>query len=337
MEKGILDKQQLTAFFDAVSREGYRIFAPAKDGSAVSMEEYSSGKEIELGYSLLKQSVKDKLFPQTEMVSAAPETDRKTVYFGARPCDAHAVRIMEKLFSDGDKDPFFLSKRENSLIVSLACSKPLETCFCTAMGGSPYSSEGSDLLVFDLGSSFLFEAVSDKGKKLMDGFTERFSQPVQENWEARDLLCSESDRIFSEAERIAPKIESQEISTKLDNMAESEFWDRVHETCLSCGACTYLCPTCHCFSFYEEVANDEARRYRCWDTCQYASFTQEASGHNPRPTGRERLRQRIMHKFNYFVHNLDEIACVGCGRCVAYCPVNIDIREILKETFEVAE
>ena len=337
MEKGILDKQKLTAFFDAVSREEYRILVPAKDGKAVSMEEFSPGKEIELGYSLLKQSIKDELFPQTEIVFPVPEPEMKTVYFGARPCDARAVHITEKLFSDGDEDPFFRSRRDNSLIVSLACKKPLETCFCTAVGGSPYSSEGSDILAFDLGSSFLFEAVSDKGKMFMAGSTEQFSQPVQENWDARDLLCSESDRIFSEAEQIAPKIENQEISTKLDGIVDSEFWDKVQETCLSCGACTYLCPTCHCFAFYDEAVGDVARRYRCWDTCQYASFTQEASGHNPRPSGRERLRQRIMHKFDYYVHNLDEIACVGCGRCVAYCPVNIDIREILKETLEVAE
>ncbi|MBW2651275.1 MAG: 4Fe-4S dicluster domain-containing protein, partial [Deltaproteobacteria bacterium] len=102
-------------------------------------------------------------------------------------------------------------------------------------------------------------------------------------------------------------------------------------SCLACGTCTYLCPTCHCFDITDEVKREDGKRIRSWDSCMSWLFTIETSGHNPRPSQKERWRQRLMHKFKYFADNFDAIACVGCGRCVMYCPVNIDIRKIVTD------
>ena len=110
---------------------------------------------------------------------------------------------------------------------------------------------------------------------------------------------------------------------------ESEIWTQIAAGCLGCGACTYACPTCHCFDLTDEHKRGTGRRVRSWDTCALPLFTLHASGHNPRPTTDARLRQRILHKFAYGPETIDETLCVGCGRCVSVCPSGIDLRRIL--------
>jgi ferredoxin len=132
-------------------------------------------------------------------------------------------------------------------------------------------------------------------------------------------------------EKIKSKVVIEGLEEKLDKIFDSPFWDRVHQRCLGCAICTYLCSTCHCFALLDERVNSREQRVRSWDSCMFPDFTLEASGHNPRISNRERMRQRVMHKFNYFVKNFGETACVGCGRCIQNCPVNIDIREIIEE------
>jgi Pyruvate/2-oxoacid:ferredoxin oxidoreductase delta subunit len=132
-------------------------------------------------------------------------------------------------------------------------------------------------------------------------------------------------------EKVKASIPVDGIEKKLDQMAESPYWERVQEKCLGCRVCTYLCPTCHCFDIVDEAVTNKGRRVRNWDSCLSSLYSQETSGHNPRPTNRERTRQRLMHKFNYFPKNFDRIACVGCGRCILYCPAHFDIRQTIKE------
>ncbi|MBU3911258.1 MAG: 4Fe-4S dicluster domain-containing protein, partial [Candidatus Omnitrophica bacterium] len=111
----------------------------------------------------------------------------------------------------------------------------------------------------------------------------------------------------------------------LDKVFESGYWDEVSKPCISCGVCTFLCPTCHCF----DLVDEERKKLRCYDGCSFPDFTLEASGVNPRPTKKERYRQRVYHKFDYFKKNFGENLCVGCGRCIRYCPVKIDIADIV--------
>jgi Fe-S-cluster-containing hydrogenase component 2 len=114
-------------------------------------------------------------------------------------------------------------------------------------------------------------------------------------------------------------------------MFEDDFWQQASEKCLGCGACAYLCPTCHCFDISDETVGGAQVRYRTWDTCNFPLFTLEASGFNPRKQKSQRLRQRILHKFSYFPSTHGMAACVGCGRCVRACPVNLDIRTMLAQ------
>ena len=169
----------------------------------------------------------------------------------------------------------------------------------------------------------LFEPITERGKKLIERHSELLKPATAAQLKSRDKLASEAAAKIS-------GIELDGVSKKLESSFESPFWDDIHQTCLACGICTFLCPTCHCFAFSDERLDSKGERIRLWDSCQYPAFTLEASGHNPRVSGMERMRQRIMHKFSYYVENFDEVACVGCGRCVANCPVNLDLRETIK-------
>ncbi|MGI6669754.1 MAG: 4Fe-4S dicluster domain-containing protein [Acetivibrionales bacterium] len=113
-----------------------------------------------------------------------------------------------------------------------------------------------------------------------------------------------------------------------------DIWEKVSETCLGCGTCTYICPTCHCFGFRDTAVKGEASRYRYWDSCMYPKFTLHASGHNPRPTRKERFRQRVMHKYVYIKKNFGLTACTGCGRCIRSCPAGINIRSVVKSIMQ---
>jgi ferredoxin len=205
--------------------------------------------------------------------------------------------------------------------MGLACNQPMSTCFCTSVGGGPFSTDGLDVLWTDLGDRYLVEAFTAQGEALIAG------RPQMREAGSEDV--DQKAELAARAEGTISGPDVQGVKEKLDGMYDSPFWLQVHRKCLGCGACTYLCPTCHCFDIQDEGDRRQGRRVRNWDTCQFSQFTLHASGHNPRISGKERMRQRMMHKFNYFVENFHAIACVGCGRCVRECPVNLDIRAVL--------
>ena len=128
---------------------------------------------------------------------------------------------------------------------------------------------------------------------------------------------------------MGPGIEIDGLKEKLDRSFENPIWQELTEKCLGCGVCTYLCPTCHCFDIVDETHASTGQRMRTWDSCQFPQFTLQASGVNPRATVKERFRQRVMHKFSYMIESYEQIGCVGCGRCVTECPVNLDIRHVV--------
>jgi len=142
-------------------------------------------------------------------------------------------------------------------------------------------------------------------------------------------------RLKEEAEAKIKPISVNGVEKKLPDMINNPFWDKVSRKCITCGACTYLCPTCYCFDIQDTGKEGKYTRLRVWDSCMYTVYTLEASGHNPRKEKEKRMRQRVMHKFNYYPFLYQEYGCVGCGRCIKYCPVNVDIREIISKVMEV--
>jgi sulfhydrogenase subunit beta (sulfur reductase) len=335
MKWKVVEKCKIPVFVEELTRE-HKVFAPVKEESVVSFERVSSGDETYLDFRNTKKPPKEVFFPQNEIlfkyevaersveIEEASALQGKTVLLGVRPCDAKGFVLLDKFFSSGEqKDSYYLEKRRNTTTIGLACNHPLSTCFCTSIGGSPFGKEGMDLLLQDIDDKYLIETVTERGVKFIEKI------PWLKDAEKGDL--EKAKKLSEDAEKaIRSKVTVEGMSEKLDTIFDDPIWNRTHQKCVGCGVCTYLCPTCCCFDIVDEET-DKWKRVRIWDSCQFSCFTLQGSGHNPRPSGKERTRQRIMHKFNYFVKNFGESLCVGCGRCVRECPVNLDIREIVEE------
>lgn len=177
------------------------------------------------------------------------------------------------------------------------------------------------MTLVDLGEDFLLIGVSKKGEELIKDLKEADDKQIEKMAKVKEKAM--------EAINTDPMI--GKVKEELDRNFDDPIWDKIHLKCLGCGVCTYLCPTCHCFDIVDEEMKGKGVRIRIWDSCMFPLFTLHTSGHNPRKSPKERMRNRIMHKFKYFVDNFGDVACVGCGRCIQNCPVNFDIREVIRE------
>jgi ferredoxin len=311
--------------------EGRRVFAPVLREGVSAFEEIRGGDEISLSDGNTRESVKGLFFPQRERLFSYREgeidepfiPDEKRVVFGVRPCDARSLSLLDRVFDGGDcRDPYYLTRRETALVIAVGCNRPPDTCFCTVTGGGPFSTEGADLLLTDRGESYIAKPVTKEGEEFLrdaSGFENAGPDRIAAGRESMEHALN----VVNAGLRIGPILEA------IDRDFDDPVWETIHEKCIGCGVCTFLCPTCHCFDILDE-GDAEGERIRIWDACMFPQFTLHASGANPRPTGKERMRQRVMHKFRYFVENHGEAACTGCGRCVRFCPVNLDIRDVLK-------
>jgi ferredoxin len=336
MEKRLIKKDALTGIIGKIAADK-AVYAPVKVEDNVLFKVLEQGDEPLVAFANSKNAPKNFFFPRTEVMLRYTRTTKgvefsegekegvEGVLFGVRPCDARSFLLLDMLFDQEKyRDPYYIDKREKTTIVSLACATPpYATCFCTSVDGQPVSAEGSDVLITDLGDQYLAEFVSPKGEKLLKYFGDAKADAAAET--KKEAVAAQA------AQAIKSHIPGREVKPIMDANFNSSFWNKVHERCLACGTCTFLCPTCHCFDISDEMKAGDGRRLRNWDSCMFPIFTKETSGHNPRPTQKERWRQRAMHKFSYFVENFNAIACVGCGRCVMYCPVNIDIRKVVED------
>lgn len=255
-----------------------------------------------------------------EDIRHAPDT----VLLGCRPCDVRGLLVLDAAFLHGPAvDPYYQARREKTVVVSMVCLDADAACFCSAVGSHPADTEGSDAQMIPVHDGYVLHVLSEKGEKLFQGVGRPASALEQEEAQrvrksARQMLVgdkslTESARRFSE------------------RFSDAAFWRMQTERCLSCGACTFVCPTCSCFTMTDESDGLRGERLRSWDSCMFSHFTQEASGHNPRPSKAERFRNRVGHKFSYFPAKHGRIACCGCGRCLRHCPAAMDIRAIIRE------
>lgn len=334
----VIPKDKMESFFEVLSVQG-SVFAPSQKEGVYQFSKVSSLNSASLDYPNTRRAPKELLFPPgeplflynhkengIEVKDLALQEGEKKILLGIRPCDAKSFLLLDQVFlSDDCQDIYYRNKREKLLIITLGCDHPWSTCFCSSLSLGPFNREGADLFLTDINTGYVIEGVSQRGKELLERI-DNF-----ENASASEL--KEKNRVENEAKKpTLIEIPLPEIQSKLSKMFEHYFWSTLHEKCLGCAVCTYTCPTCHCFdSLDEPVSNSKGQRVRNWDSCMFPLFTLHTSGHNPRPTGKERLRQRIMHKFDYFPERYGEVACVGCGRCIQNCPVNLDLRRILAD------
>jgi sulfhydrogenase subunit beta (sulfur reductase) len=323
-------KQGLTAL-----AKGYKLFGPVTEKSYSIFKELENGQEPDFSFQNTRVSPKAIIFPQSEdmftytldktkedanQAKVAPKDYSPRVVFGIRPCDAKAISLVRMNFDTSDyKDPYWLGLFNTTTFVGLACDSPCQSCFCTTAGCGPYHEEGLDVLMVSEGDQYLAKPITDKGRELLA--TAGWSKSTDADMDKRKMEAGKKISSTVTTDNLA--------STDTLALYGAPFWEDISFSCINCGTCTFICPTCWCFDIQDEVHGKDGKRMRNWDSCMFPVFTIHTTGHNPRGTKLQRVRQRFMHKLKYFVDKYNAgIMCVGCGRCIRECPVNIDIRKI---------
>jgi ferredoxin len=310
-----------------------KLIAPVKE-NVVVFKEVESPDQIEFEAGNPRVSPKHILFPQAEClfsfekqgegisIAPSPLDFGGTILFGARPCDVRALMLLERVFGEGMRDKRILSRRESLTVVGLSCEKPEPSCFCESLSIDSDSGDGTDVFLRKEGKTFFVEIRTEKGEniKISD---ELFIPASKKSLKREKKTDLKTKKILDE------KFSLEALAGLLESKWADGLWKELELQCVGCGLCTYLCPTCHCFDLADERRAHGGERFRTWDSCMYGDFALQASGENPRPGIRERIRQRYFHKFVYIYRKHGVPGCVACGRCLANCPQGIDIREVL--------
>jgi len=279
------------------------------------------------------ESLKTFLFIPAESVGGEIPSEKETVIFGAKSCDLPALQILDKLFLEGAfEEPFYSERRKKTIIIAEDCSDCLPSCFCVAVGNTPYPENTADLIFSDVEGGKLVAAATERGEELLKKHGGSFSA-------ATELQLSEQkEKRNAIKEKVKISLQEQKIEIP-ENIAEilqkkwpDKIWEKIAETCVECGACNFVCPGCHCFSLTDELTSEgKALRTRVWDACLSENFTRVAGGANPNKKREVRLRHRLERKFIAPYEAEEGYACSGCGRCIDACIGKLDMRKIIQE------
>ena len=328
-------------------REGASADSRASGYSSFYFGEFDPSKEpaVELGGIRQSQPFRSFLNPAREKVMGKEKNDarlalypseasgtRPVIVAGVKACDLSSLVLQDYVFLKGDReDPFYAFHRNNTLIISCDCTYAKETCFCIAMAGKPYPTKNFDLNLSSQDSFFVVEVGSVKGRAVVNNYKTFFKDCKNKDLSGRDGM---REKVGLQVKDFIEKRETPDTTAINGNMKKSydnlPLWQDAASTCVECGACNLVCPTCHCFLLFDERTRQEISRGKVWDSCLYKTFAKVAGNHNPRKHLHERIRNRFDKKFAFFPEVLDYFACTGCGRCIEACPGNIDIREVLK-------
>ncbi len=328
---------ELSLLFDALSAKN-KLYIPADTKGGARFLPYENGMMMTKELNTVR-SPKDLFFPQTENLMDFKIEGKKIevidtrdecedfVIFGVRACDVRSFEVLDRVFLSEPIDTYYKNRREHGVIVSLACNRPEETCFCSTFDVDCANPEG-DVASYICGDEMYFEPLTEKGSELLLNLS-----CLSEGSEAPVYECKRN--IYEIKSKLPLSTLSAEKFGK--NMMEyfnSDKWDELSEACLGCGTCTFVCPTCQCYDIKDFDTGHGIKRFRCWDSCMYSDFTKMAHG-NPRVSQKERFRQRFMHKLVYYPMNNDGLySCVGCGRCISKCPISMNIVKVMKKLGE---
>ncbi len=326
-------------FFAAVAKE-VALYLPVDTAKGAFFEKWEEGKAVSSALNT-NRSAKDFFFPQTEnlmdfktqgkkieVIDTRSETE-DFVLFGVRACDCKSFEILDRVFLSEPVDSYYQNRREHAVIFTMACTKPAETCFCSTFGIHPEEPMG-DVSCYETADQLYLAAQTEKGKS----FLARFEGLLQAG-DATDEKAVEEQK-----DTIVQRLSKTPLASlkadafgagKTQEFFDDPAWKELSASCLGCGTCTFVCPTCQCYDIKDFDTGHGVKRFRCWDSCMYSQFTKMSAG-QPRLTQLERFRQRFMHKLVYYPSNNDGLfSCVGCGRCLAKCPIQMNIVKVMKK------
>lgn len=311
------------------------VAAPVEAQEKLVYRKIDEVSQVVWGFERTDMSPKTWLFPMTEPILfieqgadtklKEPPKPKPVVLFGVRPCDARSLLAFDALFLDkAPADPQYARHRESTTLVGLSCPQMWESCFCTAVGGAPNSRDGLDILLTAIEEGYAVEILTEKGKKISANLA----------FEEKDISLPDPKFI----EGLPSLRKSDEWMTLFNDL----YWEQLSNSCLSCRACSFVCPTCRCFDVRDELTAikpgvKEFERLRAWDTCTASGYRRIAGGHNPRDTQKKRLRNRFYCKFIYYPDDFGPLGCIGCGRCIDVCPAGIDILEVIANVEKMTE
>ncbi|MBM4443855.1 MAG: sulfite reductase [Chloroflexi bacterium] len=318
-----ISKQNLISWLRQ-QMEARQLVAPTQVDDLILFRRIDRVDDVILQFQNTATSPKEWLFPKTETLFHVErkdgkaelipaEIDGETVIFGLRPCDARGITMLDLPYLADPADTLYRQHRQKTVLVGLSCLTACPECFCESMGSGPEDTAALDIMFTEVRDGYLVQAITEKGRSLMP-----------------QALLSPAETVKPPAPETAP-VPSEGITAKMRQAFDGPYWGRVADRCIHCNVCAYVCPTCYCFDVRDYTNKGSVERVRSWESCQSPGFTKIAGGHDPRANKGARMRQRFSHKLLYFPEQFGPLHCVGCGRCVRACPVNIDIREIMQD------
>jgi sulfhydrogenase subunit beta (sulfur reductase) len=358
-----LTKSNFSALFEVLHRLGYEVVGPTIDQDAIIYDRITSVDDLPRGWTDIQQpgkyqlqqrdddalfgyvvgphSWKRYLFPASYVLTRADRTDGgwefqevpdnppKYAFLGVRACELAAMKIQDRVFEGGPYvDPVYQRRRASALIIAVNCTQAAATCFCTSMNTGPQCRSGFDLALTELPDGFVVESATAQGQAVVA--------------ELETTLANEPQRQAAEqarqqaVEQITKHLDTTDIRNLLMSNLENPHWETVAARCLSCTNCTMVCPTCFCSSVDEvsDLSGDHVERRRQWDSCFNFNFSY-MNGGVVRDKTRDQYRQWLTHKLATWFDQFGTSGCVGCGRCITWCPVGIDLTQevaVLRES-----
>ncbi|HIE39236.1 MAG TPA: Ni/Fe hydrogenase subunit beta [Anaerolineales bacterium] len=335
MRLRILPKEEIPRMVQALMAD-YQVVGPKAKGPKFVFEPVADPSEMRLDYNITILSPKVVLQPPGERVATirlegkAPQVEpvvevEPTVIFGAHTCDLHAIRLLDRAFSDEYPDGHYLERRRQTLIISVECLEPCdEHSFCKDMGALTVD-EGYDLHLTDIGEAYTVHVGTEAGEAVLERYAAARAATDADVRRLNQVLSAKWPRFTHRLD-----FDAAELPAMLATAYEHPIWAELGERCLACGSCTNICPTCYCFNVLDSIAltQTEAVRTRRWDSCQLDEFARVAGGENFREARAARQRHRFFRKGKYLYERFGTLGCVGCGRCIRTCLVHINIVEV---------
>ena len=355
----VIDRQSLDDVFNVLKSRGYSLVGPTVSDQAIVYDEIFSTEDLPVGwrdrqeagsyrlerradqalfgYTVGPHSWKKYLFPPVERLYQVTRNGRdlstdashgrhcKRAFIAVRPCELRAIAVQDRVFVGGShSDPHYQARRDKGFIMTVTCTEPGASCFCASMGTGPKAVSGFDLAMTEIidhrRHEFLIQVGSKHGEEVLANVGYRNATREEEEQQER-LIAKVS-------QQMGRSMDAHSLQDLLDRNLENPRWDDVAERCLSCANCTLVCPTCFCSTVEDvtDLSGDHAERWRKWDSCFTVDFSYIVGG-SVRGSTRARYRQWLTHKLGTWQDQFGTSGCVGCGRCITWCPVGIDITE----------